>query len=107
MPLAGSSNQLGSSVLGQYVSDFSVRALTDLQYIKVSLTRAAFSLGSAAGTSGSPLPPGHPTCAALYPAPHLPTGSRRHRLLIAVLWTHSLLPAGLEQAVPLSPTCFL
>uniref|UniRef100_A0A671FRC8 Metal transporter n=1 Tax=Rhinolophus ferrumequinum TaxID=59479 RepID=A0A671FRC8_RHIFE len=35
-PLAGSSNQLGSSVLGQYVSDFSVRALTDLQYIKIT-----------------------------------------------------------------------
>lgn len=35
-PLASSSNQLGGSALGQYVSDFSVRALTDLQYIKVS-----------------------------------------------------------------------
>nr|BAH11626.1 unnamed protein product [Homo sapiens] len=32
--LAGSSNQFGSSVLGQYISDFSVRALVDLQYIK-------------------------------------------------------------------------
>ncbi|XP_015998445.1 metal transporter CNNM4 isoform X2 [Rousettus aegyptiacus] len=35
-PLASSSNQLGGSALGQYVSDFSVRALTDLQYIKIS-----------------------------------------------------------------------
>lgn len=33
--MAGS-NQFGSCLLGQYVSDFSVRALTDLQYIKVS-----------------------------------------------------------------------
>lgn len=37
--LAGSSNQLGSCVLGQYISDFSVRALMDLQYIKVSASR--------------------------------------------------------------------
>uniref|UniRef100_F6S8G1 Metal transporter n=1 Tax=Equus caballus TaxID=9796 RepID=F6S8G1_HORSE len=35
-PLAGSSNQFGSSILGQYISDFSVRALMDLQYIKAS-----------------------------------------------------------------------
>ncbi|XP_036309846.1 metal transporter CNNM4 isoform X1 [Pipistrellus kuhlii] len=35
-PLTGSSNQLGSSVLGQYISDFSVRALMDLQYIKIT-----------------------------------------------------------------------
>ena len=35
-PLAGSSHQFGSSILGQYTSDFSVRALMDLQYIKVS-----------------------------------------------------------------------
>lgn len=34
--MAGSSNQFGSSILGQYISDFSVRALMDLQYIKVS-----------------------------------------------------------------------
>ncbi|XP_016859288.1 metal transporter CNNM4 isoform X6 [Homo sapiens] len=34
--LAGSSNQFGSSVLGQYISDFSVRALVDLQYIKIT-----------------------------------------------------------------------
>lgn len=34
--LTGSSNQLSTCVLSQYVSDFSVRALTDLQYIKVS-----------------------------------------------------------------------
>ncbi|MBV99907.1 Metal transporter CNNM4, partial [Eschrichtius robustus] len=33
-PLAGSSHQFGSSILGQYTSDFSVRALMDLQYIK-------------------------------------------------------------------------
>ncbi|XP_040849423.1 metal transporter CNNM4 isoform X1 [Ochotona curzoniae] len=39
-PLTGSSNQFGSSVLGQYVSDFSVRALMDLQYIKVSASWA-------------------------------------------------------------------
>ncbi|XP_058134097.1 metal transporter CNNM4 isoform X1 [Dasypus novemcinctus] len=36
LPAAGSSTQLGSSFLGQYVSDFSVRALTDLQYIKIT-----------------------------------------------------------------------
>eukprot|EP00070_Physeter_catodon_P045971 XP_028352865.1 metal transporter CNNM4 isoform X1 [Physeter catodon] len=35
-PLAGSSNQFGSSILGQYTSDFSVRALMDLQYIKIT-----------------------------------------------------------------------
>ncbi|XP_076989913.1 metal transporter CNNM4 [Tamandua tetradactyla] len=35
-PTAGSSAQFSSSFLGQYVSDFSVRALTDLQYIKIS-----------------------------------------------------------------------
>ncbi|XP_004277826.1 metal transporter CNNM4 [Orcinus orca] len=34
-PLAGSS-QFGSSILGQYTSDFSVRALMDLQYIKIT-----------------------------------------------------------------------
>ncbi|XP_020942931.1 metal transporter CNNM4 isoform X2 [Sus scrofa] len=34
--LAGSSNQFGSSILGQYISDFSVRALMDLQYIKIT-----------------------------------------------------------------------
>nr|XP_042121693.1 metal transporter CNNM4 [Peromyscus maniculatus bairdii] len=33
--LAGS-NQFGSCILGQYVSDFSVRALTDLQYVKIT-----------------------------------------------------------------------
>ncbi|KAB0361427.1 hypothetical protein FD754_005583 [Muntiacus muntjak] len=36
VPLAGSSNQFGSSILGQYISDFSVRALMDLQYIKIT-----------------------------------------------------------------------
>lgn len=40
--LASSSNQLGGSALGQYVSDFSVRALTDLQYIKVSASCSCF-----------------------------------------------------------------
>ncbi|KAJ8787934.1 hypothetical protein J1605_005592 [Eschrichtius robustus] len=35
-PLAGSSHQFGSSILGQYTSDFSVRALMDLQYIKIT-----------------------------------------------------------------------
>ncbi|KAM6178885.1 metal transporter CNNM4 [Rhynchocyon petersi] len=35
-PMAGSSIQFGSSVLGQYISDFSVRALVDLQYIKIT-----------------------------------------------------------------------
>ncbi|KAM5227806.1 metal transporter CNNM4 [Ctenodactylus gundi] len=34
--LTSSSNQLGSCILGQYISDFSVRALTDLQYIKIT-----------------------------------------------------------------------
>lgn len=34
--MAGGSNQFGSSILGQYISDFSVRALMDLQYIKVT-----------------------------------------------------------------------
>lgn len=34
--LAASANQFGSSVLGQYISDFSVRALMDLQYIKIT-----------------------------------------------------------------------
>lgn len=54
-PLTGSSNQFGSSVLGQYVSDFSVRALMDLQYIKVSATRGC-GLGiwiTASGASNS------------------------------------------------------
>ncbi|XP_042639456.1 metal transporter CNNM4 [Orycteropus afer afer] len=35
-PTAGSSIQFGSSILGQYISDFSVRALMDLQYIKIT-----------------------------------------------------------------------
>ena len=48
--LAGSSNQFGSSVLGQYISDFSVRALVDLQYIKVSASPPY--LGSAIFCSG-------------------------------------------------------
>lgn len=39
--LAAGSNQFGSSILGQYISDFSVRALMDLQYIKVSAPAAA------------------------------------------------------------------
>uniref|UniRef100_F6VBK6 Metal transporter n=1 Tax=Ornithorhynchus anatinus TaxID=9258 RepID=F6VBK6_ORNAN len=34
--LTGSTNQLSSIFLGQYVSDFSVRALMDLQYIKIT-----------------------------------------------------------------------
>uniref|UniRef100_A0A8D2HWI8 Metal transporter n=1 Tax=Urocitellus parryii TaxID=9999 RepID=A0A8D2HWI8_UROPR len=34
--LAAGSNQFGSSILGQYISDFSVRALMDLQYIKIT-----------------------------------------------------------------------
>ncbi|XP_027478757.1 metal transporter CNNM4 isoform X1 [Zalophus californianus] len=34
--LASSTNQFGSSILGQYISDFSVRALMDLQYIKIT-----------------------------------------------------------------------
>jgi hypothetical protein len=34
--LTSSTNQFGSCIVGQYISDFSVRALTDLQYIKVS-----------------------------------------------------------------------
>ncbi|XP_006876680.1 PREDICTED: metal transporter CNNM4 [Chrysochloris asiatica] len=35
-PMAGGSIQFGSSILGQYISDFSVRALMDLQYIKIT-----------------------------------------------------------------------
>ncbi|KAM9211761.1 metal transporter CNNM4 [Dugong dugon] len=35
-PIAGSSVQFGSSILAQYISDFSVRALMDLQYIKIT-----------------------------------------------------------------------
>lgn len=51
--LAASANQFGSSVLGQYISDFSVRALMDLQYIKVSA-----SYVSPSGQHGLPRP-GH------------------------------------------------
>ncbi|XP_075419301.1 metal transporter CNNM4 isoform X2 [Tenrec ecaudatus] len=35
-PTAAANMQFGSSALGQYTSDFSVRALTDLQYIKIT-----------------------------------------------------------------------
>lgn len=34
-PISGSSNQLNVCTGAQYVSDFSVRALTDLQFVKV------------------------------------------------------------------------
>uniref|UniRef100_A0A250Y385 Metal transporter n=1 Tax=Castor canadensis TaxID=51338 RepID=A0A250Y385_CASCN len=34
--LTSSTNQFGSCIVGQYISDFSVRALTDLQYIKIT-----------------------------------------------------------------------
>ena len=53
VPLAGSSNQFGSSILGQYISDFSVRALMDLQYIKVSPPIALCLV------QPHPMPPGH------------------------------------------------
>lgn len=36
-PVSGSNNQLNSAGGAQYVADFSVRALTDLQFVKVSL----------------------------------------------------------------------
>lgn len=52
--LAGS-NQFGSCILGQYVSDFSVRALTDLQYIKI--TRQQYQNGlMASRMDNSPQP---------------------------------------------------
>lgn len=56
VPLAGSSNQFGSSILGQYISDFSVRALMDLQYIKVSAPHSPLpgaAPSSASWASGS------------------------------------------------------
>lgn len=56
-PLASSSNQLGGSALGQYVSDFSVRALTDLQYIKVSASCSC--LGTSHRHVPSPTPALH------------------------------------------------
>ncbi|XP_038615082.1 metal transporter CNNM4 [Tachyglossus aculeatus] len=70
--LTGSTNQLSSVFLGQYVSDFSVRALMDLQYIKV--TRQQYQNGVMASrldsspqspTDGGPVrtencPPGKP-----------------------------------------------
>ena len=46
--LGSSSNQLNSSFLQVYIPDYSVRALSDLQFVKVSPERAAW-LGLATG----------------------------------------------------------
>lgn len=64
--LGSSSNQLNSSFLQVYIPDYSVRALSDLQFVKVSPERAAW-LGLATG--GDP-----PTarCRCPSPAPGLP-----------------------------------
>ncbi|XP_009074916.1 PREDICTED: metal transporter CNNM4, partial [Acanthisitta chloris] len=35
-PISGSNNQLNASTAAQYVADFSVRALTDLQFVKIT-----------------------------------------------------------------------
>ncbi|NXD17854.1 CNNM4 protein, partial [Nothocercus nigrocapillus] len=48
-PASGSNNQLNVGAGPQYVADFSVRALTDLQFVKV---RAGLAVGARAGSTG-------------------------------------------------------
>lgn len=90
--LAGSSNQFGSSILGQYISDFSVRALMDLQYIKVSA-----SLGPLPGRLDPPAS-NWQLLSLIHHSQHRGPRSRMVSSLPLLLtlgplsWTHSLYP---------------
>lgn len=53
-PLGGSNNQLSASA--QYVADFSVRALTDLQFVKVRRGPRGDTGGGHSGGGGGPAP---------------------------------------------------
>lgn len=73
--LGSSNNQLNSSFLQVYIPDYSVRALSDLQFVKVRAERAAWLDLEVRGQIhsqpfGSPAPPLSPLsfCGALPPA---------------------------------------
>ncbi|XP_053126088.1 metal transporter CNNM4 [Hemicordylus capensis] len=57
---SGSNNQLNSTASSQYISDFSVRALTDLQYIKVTRLQYQNGLMASRLESCPPSPEGAP-----------------------------------------------
>lgn len=72
-PVGGSNNQLNAGA--PYVADFSVRALTDLQFVKVRLRGA----GGRPGPPGGPNPP--PQSSSIPPADHAAgVPERPHRL---------------------------
>lgn len=52
-PVSGSNNQLNASTGAQYVADFSVRALTDLQFVKVRREPASTGMGMPSARSGT------------------------------------------------------
>lgn len=58
-PVSSSNNQLNAGTGAQYVADFSVRALTDLQFVKVRQVPAGTGTGTpsaGSGTAPHPLP---------------------------------------------------
>lgn len=52
-PVSGSNNQLNAGAGAQYVADFSVRALTDLQFVKVRRVPTATGTGTPPAQSGT------------------------------------------------------
>ncbi|NXH18831.1 CNNM4 protein, partial [Bucco capensis] len=67
-PVSGSNNQLSAGSSAQYVADFSVRALTDLQFVKI--TRQEYQNGLTASRMDSC--PQSPDSIAPKPEPSLP-----------------------------------
>lgn len=52
-PVSGSNNQLNAGTGAQYVADFSVRALTDLQFVKVRREPAGTGMGMLSARSST------------------------------------------------------
>lgn len=79
-PTLGSNNQLNSSFLQVYIPDYSVRALSDLQFVKVRAERAATGPGGSGSGSGS-----NPQ-----PAGWLPARGPCAELPLGILWAPCL-----------------
>uniref|UniRef100_A0A8C5TFJ5 Metal transporter n=1 Tax=Malurus cyaneus samueli TaxID=2593467 RepID=A0A8C5TFJ5_9PASS len=98
-PVSGSNNQLSSAGGAQYVADFSVRALTDLQFVKVSQGRDGMERPAPVG-SRTPTGSRQPQAGPVSPSLLLRVGSPRSGEPQSGIWD----PQGWEAgSVPLSP----
>ncbi|XP_051539915.1 metal transporter CNNM4-like isoform X1 [Myxocyprinus asiaticus] len=100
MSISGSNSQLNNSPSSQYIPDFNVRALTDLQYVKV--TRSQYQNGLLASKLDSTPQSPESSHTRLDPAPLPPSTPP-----ITSIGNHTTAPAALKENGPDETTSLL